>query len=60
MTTTANRRSIFDPWVRTVARYGVRHPEQAHAVIARARQQAAIALRLRELQAAPRPNVQVR
>lgn len=44
MTTAAKRRSVFDASLPTVTYHGVRHPAEAHDIIARARQQAPIAL----------------
>src|ERR1700692_4099183 len=44
MTTAATRHSVFDAALPTVAYHGVRQPDEAHAIIARARQQAPIAM----------------
>jgi cytochrome P450 len=44
MTTADKRRSVFDASLPTVAYHGVRQPDEAHAIISRARQQAPIAL----------------
>jgi cytochrome P450 len=44
MTTAARRRSVFDAALPTIAYHGVRRPDIAHDIIARARRQAPVAL----------------
>jgi cytochrome P450 len=44
MTTAAKRRSVFDAPLPTIAYHGVRSPDEAHEIIARARRQAPVAL----------------
>lgn len=44
MTTAATQRSVFDAALPTVAYHGVQHPDEAHAIIARARRQSPIAM----------------